>query len=434
MVPFKTKEETLKLMYSKWTPQISEETVSIDDCLGRVLAEDVYAEYNIPVVRSSAMDGIAVKSSAFFDEETGEEKTPDTENWVLGQDYVRADTGDDFDDAFDAVIAIEMVELLENGGVRLDLNRPAGPGPRRPGGPEDHKGPKDGEKPGHGPGPKGRGPHGPFKVRKDVNVRPAGSAVKKGTLLAAKGTWIRPEDIASIAMSGKNEFKVVKKPVVSFIPTGSELVPAGTDLQRGQNFNSNGPMVKAMLEQMGAEPHIMPIVKDKKSDLRTALEKAIEVSDIVIINGGSSKGEEDFNTRMLDEMGELLSHGVAAVPGRPMGFAIINGKPVINTSGPSVACFHGMKWCISELINAALGIEKQPVYRRLVTLAEDLHTPPVMSRLVRLNVEETEDGPVAHQPEQGGMAADMKTNAMFLSEIGKEYPAGSKIEVEMRIR
>ena len=171
MIPLKTKEETLELMYSKWTPQPAAEKVSIYECLGRVLAKDVYAEYNIPVVRSSAMDGIAVKSSAFFDEESGEEKAPDTEKWVLGKDYVRADTGDDFDDAFDAVIAVEMTELLENGGVKLHLDRPAGPGPR------------------------GKNGDGPFKVRKNVNVRPAGSSVKKGTLLAAKGTWIRPEDI-----------------------------------------------------------------------------------------------------------------------------------------------------------------------------------------------------------------------------------------------
>ena len=177
MIPLKTKEETLELMYSKWAPQPAAEKVSIYECLGRVLAEDVYAEYNIPVVRSSAMDGIAVKSSAFFDEESGEEKIPDTEKWVLGKDYVRADTGDDFDDAFDAVIAIEMTELLENGGVKLHLDRPAGPGQR------------------------GKNSDGPFKVRKNVNVRPAGSSVKKGTLLAAKGTWIRPEDIAASLMS-----------------------------------------------------------------------------------------------------------------------------------------------------------------------------------------------------------------------------------------
>lgn len=421
MIPFKTKEETLESIYSKWTPQHAEEAVSIDNCLGRVLAEDVYAAYNIPVVRSSGMDGIAVRSSDFFDEETGEEKVPDTESWVLGEDYVRADTGDDFDDAFDAVIAIEMVELLENGGVKLNLDRHHGPGP--------------GPKPGKGPGPAGRDGDGKFRVRKNTNVRPAGSSVKQGTLLASKGTWIRAEDIAAIAMSGRNEFSVIKRPIVAFIPTGSELIPAGVKLQRGQNFNSNGPMVKAMLEQMGAEPVIMPIVKDKKSDLRDALEKALEASDIVVINGGSSKGEEDFNTRMLDEMGELLSHGVAAVPGRPMGFAIINGKPVINTSGPAIACFHGMKWCISSLINAYLGIDSQPLYRRTVTLAEDIHTPPVMTRLVRLNVEETPEGPVAYQPQgHGGMPETMKTNAMFMSELGKfVYPAGSTVEVEMRI-
>jgi molybdopterin molybdotransferase/putative molybdopterin biosynthesis protein len=406
----KTKEEALELIYGRWTPHTETETVSIDECLGRVAAEDIYAQFNIPVVRSSAMDGIAVKSEMFFDETTGQEKFPDTENWVIGRDYVRADTGDDFDDAYDAVIAIEMAEILENGGVKLDLSEPKGPGAK------DRK--------------------GPFKVRKGVNVRPAGSSVKQGELLISKGTYIRPEDIAAIAMGGSAEVRVMKKPVVAFIPTGSELVSAGTPLKRGQNYNSNAPMVKAMLTQMGAEPVIMPIVKDNKSELKASLEEAVKIADIVVISGGSSKGEEDFNTRLLDETGELLLHGVAAVPGRPTGIAIIDGKPVINTSGPAVACFYGMKWCIGSLVASCLETGSKPGYRRAVTLAEDLHTPPVMSVLVRLNVVETENGPVAQQltGSRPGLIATMHTNAVFMSEIGKSlYPAGSVIEVEMRV-
>jgi hypothetical protein len=95
-----------------------------------------------------------------------------------------------------------------------------------------------------------------------------------------------------------------------------------------------------------------------------------------------------------------------------------------------------MKWCIGSLVASCLGTGSKPGYRRVVTLAEDLHTPPVMSVLVRLNVVETENGPMAQQltGSRPGLIATMHTNAVFMSEIGKSlYPAGSVIEVEMRV-
>lgn len=409
MTELKTRKEALELIYAKWHPVQSVETVGIEDCAGRVLAENVYAMYNIPVVRSSAMDGIAVKSSDFYNEETGEELIPDTSEWTAGVDYARADTGDDFDDAFDAVIQIEKVIFDENGKISIDLSAAA-----------------------HAY----RKADGPLKVRKNTNVRPAGSSVKQGSLQAEQGCIIRPEDIANIAMSGVSEVKVVKKPRVVFIPTGSELVPAGTPLERGQNYNSNAPMVKAMLTELGAEAICYPIVKDKKNELKAALERALEEGDIVLINGGSSKGEEDFNSHLLEEMGEMLFHGLAAVPGKPMGAAVINGKPVINLSGPALASYFGVHWCASALVNMMLGIKERKVHKVKVTLAEDLDTPAHMESLVRLNIVQNEDGtylgyPVPHV--NRGMTPAMQANGMFASEIGTGlYPAGTEIEVEVR--
>ena len=405
MKGLKTKKEALDMIFEKWEPDCGTEVVELDESLGRVCAEDIYARYDIPVVRASAFDGIAVKSELFTDPGSGLEIMPDTENWIPGIDYARADTGDDFDDAFDAVIVIEMVTILENGGVRID--------------PDADGIPKNADR----------------RVTKGANVRPAGSMVKKGMLAAAKGTRIRAEDIAAIAMSGYSAVKVAKKPVVAFIPTGSELVEAGSELERGQNYNSNGPMVKALLGQAGALPLIMPIVKDKKAELEAALRAALDQADIVVINGGSSKGEEDFNTKLISEMGDLLLHGVAAVPGRPTGIAFIDGKPVINTSGPAMASFYGLRWCVTALIDRMLGTADTAV-KRIVTLAEDLHTRPVMSMMVRLNVEERPDGPVAYQvrEEMGSVIGSMRTNAIFMTTRGVDlYPAGSNIEVEMRV-
>ena len=106
-----TKEEALSLVFSKWHPNIQTETVRIENAFNRVIAKQYYSAHNVPVVRSSCMDGIAVKSERFTN------GMPDTSNWVKGIDYVRADTGDDFPDEFDAVIKIEYVRFLDNGGI-----------------------------------------------------------------------------------------------------------------------------------------------------------------------------------------------------------------------------------------------------------------------------------------------------------------------------
>ena len=106
-------QSALELLFAQWSPEERTETVPLTEAAGRVLAQDQFAKYDLPVVRASTMDGVAVKSERFL------EGMPDTSDWKLGVDFVRADTGDDFDDAFDTVIAIENVELLPEGGIRF---------------------------------------------------------------------------------------------------------------------------------------------------------------------------------------------------------------------------------------------------------------------------------------------------------------------------
>ena len=103
MTGFPTREEALADFFKAWRPPFSFsgsndgiELVDLDSAVGRILAKDLKSQSTLPVVRASGLDGIAVKSSAFLD------GWPDTTRWTQGVDYVRADTGDDFDDAFDA--------------------------------------------------------------------------------------------------------------------------------------------------------------------------------------------------------------------------------------------------------------------------------------------------------------------------------------------
>ena len=255
-----TKEEILQRLFEKWRPQVQTEIIPAVESYGRIPAEDQTVQYNLPVVRAASMDGIAVDSRRFAG------GLPDTSSWRSGVDYVRADTGDDFDDAFDSVIRIEDIDLHKDGSVSIHL-------------PEET----------------------PFQ--RGMNVRSAGSTMRKGETIVSAGQTITALDLASLLSGGITELAVIKKPIVGFIPTGSELIPPGTPPQRGQNIESNAVLASHLISEIGGEPLCYPIAKDVKHELREVLRQALDECDIVMINGGSSKGLEDYNTKMISEYG-----------------------------------------------------------------------------------------------------------------------------------
>ena len=353
-----TKKEALELICGAWTSAPDTEKVAVADAMGRILAEDCFAKYDLPVVRAAGMDGICVNFDLF------EDGMPDTTGWKRGVHYDRADTGDDFPDAYDTVLPIEWIKM-EDGGIRIEPKKMHGPG-------------------------------GTPQITRGMKVRPSGSMMKKGALLAKKGMRITAFDIAALATGGYDTVKVIKKPRIAFLPTGSELIPAGNIPQRGQNFDANSLMVSAMLREMGTEVTCFPIEADQKNNLTARLEEALQTNDIVLINGGSSKGEEDFNTRILEENGEFLFHWVKAAPGRPMSATVIRDKAdapkrqdklVINMAGPTIGAYYGIIWCVKELLADGFGCEVPGGYDVEAELTEDLMAPP-MSIFMRMQVTE----------------------------------------------
>jgi molybdopterin molybdotransferase/putative molybdopterin biosynthesis protein len=253
--------------------------------------------------------------------------------------------------------------------------------------------------------------------------------------LMEKNRTIRPNDLAALAMGGVSEVPVYQKPRVAFIPVGSELIPPGIPLTRGKNIETNSLMAMHMLKEMGAEPICYPIVEDNQEPMRQALHTAMEKADVVIINGGSSKGDEDFSTRLLREEGKLLFHGVAAGPGRPMGIAIIKDKPVINIPGPVLAAFYGLEWCIRPIICRYLSLPIPQRQRIKGTLLDDMNCPPMMEFICMVDVKRNAASEYEIQPRLRGsasMAATMSANALFISPIGGSlYKKGTQIEVEL---
>jgi molybdopterin molybdotransferase/putative molybdopterin biosynthesis protein len=385
-----TKAQALESLFQSWSFRPLTEQVPLAEACGRVLAENQYSRHTLPVTRASAMDGIGVVSSRFLS------GIPDTSQWILGKDYVRADTGDDFDDRFDAVIPIEDVAFDERGVPRLS--------------PE-------------------------AQAAKGSNIRGPGSTVHKDELLMEKNLPVRPVDLAVLAMGGIEKVPVYQKPRVAFIPAGSELVAPGTPPARGQNIDTNSLMAEHMLKEMGAAPICYPIVKDDLPALKEALGRALEESDIVVVSGGSSKGDEDYGTRLIQAEGELLFHWVAAAPGRPMSAGIVRGKPVVNISGPALAAFYGLDWFVRPAVARCLSVP--PLRRPKITgvLAEDLSCPPFMEFLCRVQVRRNEDGGWAIYPcsrDHSTMSATMTSNALFISKLGDGgYKKGAMIEVEL---
>lgn len=160
----------------------------------------IVSRATLPRHRVSAMDGIAVRSADFAG------GMPDTSAWVRGVDFAQADTGDDFPDAFDAVVAIENVAFDEGDRLRFL---------------ED------------------------LKVEAGRSVKPAGATMRAEELLYPQGTLVDPFSAAILAAGGS----VIARPKVAFIPTGTELVPVGVEPQRGENVETNSLMLSALFEQ-----------------------------------------------------------------------------------------------------------------------------------------------------------------------------------------
>jgi molybdopterin molybdotransferase/putative molybdopterin biosynthesis protein len=385
-----TRQWVVEAVRERWCPTPVSEEFPLREVLGRVAAENVSARFDQPVVRASAMDGIGVPSALFAD------GMPDSGAWRLGHEYVRADTGDDFDDAYDAVVPIEKVTFADGGGLVLEEG---------------------------------------LEVTAGLNVRPAGSSVAAGELLVRAGTRLTPGDVAALAAGGAAQVAVRRRPVVAFIPTGSELVALGSVPARGKVIDSNSVLVAGMLAEMGAEALCLPIVGDDPQLLGAALDTALGTADLVIINAGSSKGGEDFNARLLEERGELLCHGVAAAPGRPLAVAFVDGKPVLNVPGPPLATWFVMDWCTRALVAHALDVE--PAGRPAVeaVLAGKVGAPPFMEILCRVELEQVDGAWMATPvPLRGAsLPRAMCASAQFVTALGREggYQEGEKVTVEL---
>ena len=316
--------------------------------------------------------------------------------WELNREYARADTGDDFDDAYDAIIAIEEVDLID-GKVKIDDCVME-------------------------------------YMKKGANVRAAGALCHKGEAVIRKGMKITPTLASVLVIGGARRVEVYKKPVLVYIPTGDELIGPGEVPHRGETLESNSMMVRGMAEEMGAEVVCLPIIRDDKEALEEALDEAMSYGDIILINGGSSKGSEDFNSELIRRKASVFRHGIKAVPGRPVGISIIDDKPVINMPGPAFATFIALDWCVRGLIAHYYGTKPEKRMVIKAKLTKDLFKKQGFEMYYQFDVKK-ENGEYFAYPVSRASSLPytmLNTKALCIAPLEAEgYKCGDEIELEM---
>ncbi len=286
-------DEALKLFIEKAGVRKKNETIKVIDSLSRIAAEPVFAKYSSPNFNAAAMDGIAVKAVDTFG-------ATEVNPIILKKNshYIYVDTGDPIIEPYDAVIMIE--DVTETGGDSLKIIASAYPW---------------------------------------QHIRPIGEDIVAHEMIIPSNHTIRPVDIGALLSGGITDICVYTKPKVGIIPTGTEVVEPGTALEQGDIFESNSRMFENLIKEYGGEPIRYKPVPDDYDLLRKTIKNAVKENDIVIINAGSSAGSEDFTQALVKDLGELLTHGIAAKPGKPAVLGIINEKPVLGVPGYPVSAY-----------------------------------------------------------------------------------------------
>jgi molybdopterin molybdotransferase len=382
--PWIPREEALKLLLERTRFQPRVELVPLDDALGRVTAKDILAINTLPTSAASNLDGIAFK---FTDGFSG--GVLETAKWREGVDYVFSNTGVGIPDGYDTVVPIEAVRF-DNKGRLLLLGRP------RPG----------------------------------QYVIPEGSTMRSGDLLVPAHYQLGPAQLGLLAAGGVMEVAVLEKPRVAILPTGNELVPAGCRPPRGKNVEFNGIMIKALVQMMGAEPRLYPITLDKLEDLTEVITDALNWADIVVLNGGSSKGTDDRAIEVLEQIGDMLVYEMAYGPGKHTTLAVAGTKPIVGSVGPTIGAEYAIEWYVLPLINQYYSLPTEKPRLLQVKLLNDINAPMAFDFYMRLIVEPRDGAYVARTT--GTLVDQLMANALLhIPKDVKGYHASDTIEVEL---
>jgi putative molybdopterin biosynthesis protein len=290
---------------------LDKEIVPTEKALNRIAAEIVYSSQSSPFYTASAVDGIAVNSSATIGVSLSRPKV-----LKLGNDGLVVNTGDPLPERFNAVIMIEDVEMLEDGKFRIVESIP------------------------------------PYK-----NVRLIGEDIGIKEPLIYPNEIITPAHIGVLLAGGITKIKVYRQIRVLIIPTGEEIKKPGDKLKNGDIVDTNSYMIASLVKNAHGVPIISAIFPNDENKIATFIEEQYNNFDIAIIIGGSAKGTKDLTANVISRLGKIYVHGVSIQPGKPVILGKIKGKLAIGMPGFPVSSFIVSYIFLNEALFKLQGLE-----------------------------------------------------------------------------
>lgn len=371
------------------------EDVSLLHAAGRVLALDVTSRVNVPAFPRAMMDGLAVRA----EDTQGASSYNQLPLRILGVslpanafagavgvgESVRIMTGAPMPVGADAVLPFERIQTDGDRAMALG------------------------------------------EVSPHAHVGHIGEDVKIGDVVLPAGRVLRPQDIGLLSSLGLGHAPVLRRPRVRILVTGDELVPMGTPPEGFRITDANGPMLAALVARDGGEPLLGPIVPDNRDALLAAMQQE---SDVLLVSGGSSVGQEDHVPTLLAQHGELAVHGIAMRPSSPTGFGKLDGRLTFLLPGNPVSCLCAYDFFAGRAVRSLGGLSRDWPYRRLdARLSRKLTSVVGRVDYARVSLHGTDAEPLAIGGASVLSSVTRADGFIVVPADSEGYPEGADVQV-----
>lgn len=398
-------EEALNRLYAKVTPvPMGEKKVSLKDTYGKVLAEHVVSDINVPQFNRATMDGWAVKASSVEDaSETHPVRLKVIGKAQIGQETrIKVDTNETVEIGTGAMLppganAVVMLEYSEKRGQIVRIFRSVAPG---------------------------------------ENVQERGSDIAMGEVLLRKGTVLTPKAIAAIAAIGRTKVKVYPKPKVGIVSIGNELAEPGTPLAFGEIYDINTYSLISSVKASGGTPRVHTKVNDTRNLVKKSLHNAANQVDLILSSGATSVGGGDFLPDVIEtlEDSEILVHELKVKPGKPTIVGLIKGKPYFGLPGHPVSCLTMFRELVEPVLSKMAGLPKSTPPEVDAHLTSRISAPAGRKYFASVSLNRM-DGELIATPTPGGSGTIsnlLKADAYLLLPADREFqPKNSQIRVRL---
>ena len=395
-------EEALNIVLES-VQRIEAEKAGIIDSFGRVLAEDIKSDCDIPAFDYSAMDGYAVRSADTKGASAGNgvklrvvgefRAGGDTSARVEKGQAVKIMTGAPIPQGADAVV---MVEDTSMEGDNVEVFEEA---------------------------------------EKGENIRLAGEDIKNGDLVIKRGTLLKEGHVGMLAALGIPAVSVKRRPKVAILATGDEVISIDEDIKPGKVRNSNAYSLHAQVLACGGIPINKGVASDNKEGLKAKLRSCLDC-DIIITSGGVSMGEYDYVKDVMIDMGmDLKFWKIAMRPGKPNLFGVINGKPFFGLPGNPVSTMIGFEVFVRPAIQKMLGRISDDRSEVEAVLEEDIKKKKGLKFFIRAQTRWEDSGYVTRTtgPQGSGILSSMAKadSLIILPEDEERVKQGEKVLVRL---